>query len=605
MKQIFGLTFEDVPEECVKLLNQNYPILKQINNKHVITDKKLKNNYLLIGENYFSLNVLRFTHYKSFDLIYIDPPYNRPGTKFKYNNNFVDDNDTWKHSKWLSFINHRLSLVKDLLKDDGVFICAIDEKEQEALGLLLQRIFPNHKIEIIVDQHNKRGKQGGGFSFCHEYHYFVYPDNNKKYIFPYEVSIEDQKAKHARQWGRESDRDDPNVPGRSMFYPIYVKNGKVIKAGEPLKENEPEPKPNENAEDEMIKVWPIDQNNIPKKWSFGRKSVDEKIKKKLLIVEKNKKTNLLEIKHYRETARVKTIWSDKKFDANVNGTKLLTEILGKNAENMYPKSLYTVEECLKITLKNKKNAKILDFFAGSGTTGHAVLNLNMQDQGERTFVLCTNNEEGENIAEEVCYPRLKNIIQGYAYNGVKKQILFDKEIEFEDFEKSKELLDEISKIESKNQDNFDYIKKYVEDEKIYVVGEKKIKSKTDGYKANLKCFEVIKDLFIPKDDSNLKDIFKSLVDIILLKEETFEEIKKDAKFSVFGNLESRITIIIYDHLEVQLIVDKFLRKNLPISVYIFQYEDFDFSEDFRESKYANVNLYGMPLLFTKIFSRCF
>ena len=125
-------------------------------------------------------------------------------------------------------MNHRLKIAKELLKDDGVFICAIDEKEQEALGLLLQKVFPEHKIEIIVNQHSSRGKQGKGISFCHEYHYILYPNDNKRYIFPQEISNEDREYGHLRQWGSESMRDDPNVPGRSMFYPIYIKNNKII-----------------------------------------------------------------------------------------------------------------------------------------------------------------------------------------------------------------------------------------------------------------------------------------------------------------------------------------------------------------------------------------
>lgn len=110
----------------------------------------MPNNYIIEGDNYYSLNLLKFSHKNSFDLIYIDPPYNRPGQKFKYNNNFVDSEDPWLHSSWLSFMNHRLKIAKELLKDDGVFICAIDEKEQEALGLLLQKFSQNIKLRLLL-----------------------------------------------------------------------------------------------------------------------------------------------------------------------------------------------------------------------------------------------------------------------------------------------------------------------------------------------------------------------------------------------------------------------------------------------------------------------
>ena len=157
-------------------------------------------------------------------------------------------------------------------------------------------------------------------------------------------------------------RDDPNVPGRSMFYPIYIKNNKIIKAGDPLPEGAKEPKPNEQAEDGMIKVWPIDKENVPRKWAIGRKSVEERNNKGLLIVVKNSKTKLFEIKHTRETAPVKSMWYDKRFDANSFGSRLLTKILGKEMKGMFPKSIYTLEECLKITIKHKKSTICGAFF---------------------------------------------------------------------------------------------------------------------------------------------------------------------------------------------------------------------------------------------------
>ena len=456
---IFGINFEDKPEEATKILEDNYLTIKEVEDNKIISDPSLPINYIIEGDNFYSLNLLKFTHKRSFDLIYIDPPYNRPGQKFKYNNKFIDSEDPWLHSSWLSFMNHRLKIAKELLKDDGVFICAIDEKEQEALGLLLQKVFPEHKIEIIVNQHSSRGKQGKGISFCHEYHYILYPNDNKRYIFPQEISNEDREYGHLRQWGSESMRDDPNVPGRSMFYPIYIKNNKIIKAGDPLPEGAKEPKPNEQVEDGMIKVWPIDKENVPRKWAIGRKSVEERNNKGLLIVVKNSKTKLFEIKHTRETAPVKSMWYDKRFDANSFGSRLLTKILGKEMKGMFPKSIYTLEECLKITIKHKKNAKVLDFFAGSGTTGHAVLNLNKLDNGIRSFVMCTNNED--KIAEEVCYPRTKNVIKGYKFEGTMKQELFTKDLDYKDFENNEKLLKEIDNLIKSNEKKYDKIKKII------------------------------------------------------------------------------------------------------------------------------------------------
>lgn len=596
---IFGINFEDKPEESTKILDNNYLTIKEVEKNEIISNPSLPINYIIEGDNYYSLNLLKFTHKRGFDLIYIDPPYNRPGQKFKYNNEFIDSEDPWLHSSWLSFMNHRLKIAKELLKDDGVFICAIDEKEQEALGLLLQKVFPEHKIEIIVNQHSSRGKQGKGISFCHEYHYILYPNDNKRYIFPQEISNEDREYGHLRQWGSESMRDDPNVPGRSMFYPIYIKNNKIIKAGDPLPDGAKEPKPNEQAEDGMIKVWPIDKENVPRKWAIGRKSVEERNNKGLLIIVKNSKTKLFEIKHTRETAPVKSMWYDKRFDANSFGSRLLTKILGKEMKGMFPKSIYTLEECLKITIKHKKNAKVLDFFAGSGTTGHAVLNLNKLDNGNRSFIMCTNNED--KIAEDVCYPRTKNVIKGYKFKGTIKQELFTKDIEYKDLEKNEKLLKEINNLIKSNEKKYDKIKKVIENGCLRIIGEKKVEKKTDPIQANLKYFKIDEDNLVSKTNNDLKNIFKRIKEIILFKNETYDEFKISKDFEIYENNEHTSSLL-FNHLETKKLIDEIKKIKKIHKIYIFSVGERDFSNEFKSLNGSDFEIKNMPNDFIKTFS---
>lgn len=596
---IFGINFEDKPEESTKILDNNYLTIKEVEKNEIISNPSLPINYIIEGDNYYSLNLLKFTHKRGFDLIYIDPPYNRPGQKFKYNNEFIDSEDPWLHSSWLSFMNHRLKIAKELLKDDGVFICAIDEKEQEALGLLLQKLFPEHKIEIIVNQHSSRGKQGKGISFCHEYHYILYPNDNKRYIFPQEISNEDREYGHLRQWGSESMRDDPNVPGRSMFYPIYIKNNKIIKAGDPLPEGAKEPKPNEQAEDGMIKVWPIDKENVPRKWAIGRKSVEERNNKGLLIIVKNSKTKLFEIKHTRETAPVKSMWYDKRFDANSFGSRLLTKILGKEMKGMFPKSIYTLEECLKITIKHKKNAKVLDFFAGSGTTGHAVLNLNKLDNGNRSFIMCTNNED--KIAEDVCYPRTKNVIKGYKFKGTIKQELFTKDIEYKDLEKNEKLLKEINNLIKSNEKKYDKIKKVIENGCLRIIGEKKVEKKTDPIQANLKYFKIDEDNLVSKTNNDLKNIFKRIKEIILFKNETYDEFKISKDFEIYENNDNTSSLL-FNHLETKKLIDEIKKIKKTHKIYIFSVGERDFSNEFKSLNGSDFEIKNMPNDFIKTFS---
>jgi len=142
-KKKYGLVWEEKPEEVVEMCQEKLPIIKEIKNKEIITNKNKPINLLIEGDNYHALSVLNYTHEKKVDVIYIDPPFNTGAKNWKYNNNYVDKNDEWRHSKWISFMNHRLVLAKALLKEIGAFICAIDHNEREGLGLLLRELFPN------------------------------------------------------------------------------------------------------------------------------------------------------------------------------------------------------------------------------------------------------------------------------------------------------------------------------------------------------------------------------------------------------------------------------------------------------------------------------
>ncbi len=395
----FGLVWEDKSEDVVLACETNIPIIKEVKNRKLVLDNNLPNNILIEGDNYHSLSVLNYTHKKSVDLIYIDPPYNTGAKNWRYNNDYVDGDDEWRHSKWVSYMNRRLVLAREVLKEKGVLICAIDENEHANLGLLLRQIFTNHAIDCVTVVHNPRGVQGKNFSYNHEYIYFVYPDDGKKYIS--DTTRDEVLERNFRVDGGNS----PRSTSKTMFYPILIKNEQIIGFGE-IKDDKFHPKEQtEKKKDGVYYVWPIDINGIEKKWSFSRNTVEE-IKDQLIFKKRN---NRYEIYRQKESSPYRTVWVNPKYDANEYGSKLVNSIIDTNFP--FPKSLYNVLECVSSTVGNNKNAIVLDFFAGSGTTGHAVLELNRQDGGNRKFILCTNNEN--NIAEEVTYERIKRIIKGY------------------------------------------------------------------------------------------------------------------------------------------------------------------------------------------------
>jgi adenine-specific DNA-methyltransferase len=395
----YGLIWEDKPEEVVLQCKANVPILREVKNRKIVSDNLTPNNLLIEGDNYHSLSVLNYTHRKSVDLVYIDPPYNTGAKNWRYNNDYVDGDDDWRHSKWVSYMNRRLLLAKNVLKDRGVLVCAIDENEHANLGLLIHQIFTNYTIDCVTVVHNPRGVQGKNFSYNHEYIYFAYPNDGGKYIL--DAEREETLERNFRVDGSNS----PRSTSKTMFFPIIIEDKKIVGFGDVADVNYHPKQQTEYKKNGQIYVWPIDINGIERKWSFSRNSIEE-IKDQLIF--KNRKDRY-EIYRQKDASPYRTVWINSKYDANEYGSKLVNSIIDTNFP--FPKSIYNVLECVSATVGNNKTATVLDFFAGSGTTGHAVLELNKQDGGNRKFILCTNNEN--NICEEVTYERIKRVIKGY------------------------------------------------------------------------------------------------------------------------------------------------------------------------------------------------
>lgn len=404
----YGLIWDEekVKEQFEKDAENALPVLKEISTKE-ITDKDSSKpvNILIEGDNYHALSVLNFTHQGKIDLIYIDPPYNTGAKDWKYNNDYVDANDEFRHSKWLSFMAKRLRLAKNLLKvDSGVLICTIDDNEHAALGLLLQELFPNHEIVGVVIVHNPAGVQGKNFSYTHETAYFVYLKNSRCIGT---TNRDKDLVSPLRDWGGTSARK----LAKTCFYPIIIKDEKIIGFGEVCPESFHPKSSNVSQKDGSIYIYPVDKHGIERKWVYSRTSAE----KNLDQLSVKKIDNEYVIIRRKSAFTYRTVWEDKKYYANIFGSKLLNDIIPDKFP--FPKSLYAVEDCIKAVIHDKDNAVILDFFAGSGTTGHAVLELNSKDNGRRQFILCTNNEDnngsGTKIASDICYPRIEKVIKGY------------------------------------------------------------------------------------------------------------------------------------------------------------------------------------------------
>jgi adenine-specific DNA-methyltransferase len=532
-KNNLGLVFEDKSEDVVEQSKTQVPVLKEIKKNRLDLGKEYPNNLMIEGDNYLALSVLNYTHKKNIDLIYIDPPYNTGAKNWKYNNNYVDKDDEYRHSKWLSFMRHRLNLAKELLKDNGVLICAIDENEQAHLGVLIEQLFPAHEQHTITIIHNPKGVQGTNFSYTHEYAIFVIP-KNKKTIGARALSEDEIYVSNLRNWGNESERTD----AKNCFYPIIVSNDKVVGFGDIAPDNFHPKSANEKQKDGTIYIWPIDEKGIERKWRYARQSV-EKIKNILRI--KKSRGNTIQIMIAKDYGTYKTVWADKKYDASEHGTKLLREII-PNCDFDFPKSLYTVYDCLFAVVGERPHANILDFFAGSGTTGHAVLEMNKIDGGNRRFILCTNNENNNGgnggIADSVCYPRIKKVIKGY-----------------------------------KNKKG----------------------EKVEGVTSNLAYYQTdlvnIEQIHKVPDEAKIRITYQA-GEMIAVRENTLNEVEKNEWWQIFeGNKKTTAIYFKEDKARLGNLIDKLEKKKIPVTLYIFSWGKNEYKGEYSSE---NVKVEDIP-----------
>jgi len=429
---------------------------------------------LIESDNYHALQLLVYLYGGKVDCIYIDPPYNTGAKDWKYNNDYVDGTDSYRHSKWLSFMEHRLTLAKKLLNPkDSVLIITIDEKEYLHLGCLLEQRFPEARIQMISSVINPAGvSRNNQFSRTNEFIYIVSIGSNSPTPLQLDEKwigeIKSIKRKNGLRWNtllRSGSHylrsDSPN-----QFYPIFVsKDGKrIVSIGESYFGNNRE---EVEPPDGCVAIWPIRSNGDEGNWQVSTKSLEELIKNGFIRLgrfnsrgsmaidylkrgEIEKITNgtfsikgytpegyiIVDDSDYSPTFIPGSQWNIPSHDSTQQGTKLLNQIIGKRFD--YPKSLYAVHDTIRFFIADKPNALVVDFFAGSGTTLHAVNLLNAEDGGQRRCIMVTNNEVSETetkaltkagykrgddewerlgIARYVTWPRTVCTIKGQDING--------------------------------------------------------------------------------------------------------------------------------------------------------------------------------------------
>lgn len=442
----YGLVWdaEKVPEQVVVDCNKLIPVLKEEENKKI--DNGGEDNILIEGDNFHSLSVLNYTHKESIDVIYIDPPYNTGNKDFMYNDSFVDVEDGYRHSKWLNFMSKRLKLARNLLKDDGIICISIDDNEQSQLKLLCDKIFGenNYINTISIKSKSSAGASGGGedkklkknieyvLIYAKNYYYTeiktVY-DYQELYPFVQMYKEEGISWKYNSVLVNEGKKEyiGSAYDGTGLEIKIYNRPDCVVQSINQFASE------NNISEEEVYNKYykKIFRGTIP------QSSIRTRVMEKLSEI-KNK-TNIISIEYVPKTGKNKNqiyeqFYSGEKLNLFAWLRDVCEEKDGKVYKKERPGTLWdmvghmnnlTKEGNIKfdngkkpiqlikqiVSLHPNDNATVLDFFAGSGSTGHAVLDLNREDEGNRKFILCTNNEN--NICEEITYQRLLNVFNGY------------------------------------------------------------------------------------------------------------------------------------------------------------------------------------------------
>lgn len=418
-----------------------YPYLKPIDTVCNAPDSDLWHT-LIEADNYHALQLLEYLYAGKVDCIYIDPPYNTGAKDWKYNNDYMDGSDAYRHSKWLSMMQKRLKLAKKLLNPkDSVLIVTIDEKEYLHLGCLLEEMFPEARMQMVTCVISSQASvRDNMFSRADEYIFFLFMGNAEVFKSDDDMLNEGLSATKSQLWfqfvrtGKGNLRED----SKNLFYPIFAdpNTGRIISIGESL----PLGVPRETVPVPVgqIAIWPMTADGREARWRTGTEVAQRRLGKGLLRLGKTtKKDNgwsvltvnegtekRIEAGEVRVTGyedngaailieesgsqlRVpKTVWNKVSHNAGWHGSKLLSKIL-VDRKFPYPKSLYSVMDAINVVCR-KPDALIIDFFAGSGTTLHAVNLLNKNDGGKRRCILVTNNEvsvdEQKNLLSRGVHP---------------------------------------------------------------------------------------------------------------------------------------------------------------------------------------------------------
>ena len=521
----YGLVWEDKPEDVEERLRESLPVLREVQDKAILSDELDAPNHILIeGDNLEALTALTYTHEGKIDVIYIDPPYNTGNKDFVYNDSFVDSEDSYRHSKWLSFMSKRLKIAKKLLSDKGVIFISIDDNEQAQLKLLCDEILGTDKFLGLISRATgtTTGQDTGSLGKACDY-IIAYSKNpnyqlggiplTEKDLSRYDM--EDEKGAFSILQLRRTGGEDRREDRPTMFFPITAPDG--------------------------TEVYPYGPTGYESRWRVGPEKVKTMRKDNLLFFKKDKDGGWkVYYKFYAEgkTKRPSNLWVD--LDGNKKAQIELKSII-QNAKFETPKPIQVIKRIQELT--TSKDSTILDFFAGSGTTLHATMQLNAEDGGHRQCILVTNDEN--NICEEVTYERNKRVINGYTT--------------------------------PKGQ-------------------------KVEGLKGNTLRYYKTDYISRERTQKNMRDLVAAATDLLCIKEDLYEEQKTFGRFKLkpqlarYFNDGQKHMLIIYREELIDEIAEEIKHLDFGgkcLKIYVFSPGRYPFTDNFREVE-DKVELVALP-----------
>lgn len=442
----YGLVFEEHKEKIDEMLENHTPVLSE--EKELFIDNGGQMNFLLEGDNLASLQLLEKTHKGTIDIIYIDPPYNTGNKDFIYDDNYIGNDDSYQHSKWLSFMEKRILIAKRLLTKKGLIFISIDESELANLICLCNEIFNEDNFVSLFTRNSSSGEKTSIYNI----------NKNQDYVLVYCCNSDEFKKSRIIKGVKKTFEEfsnpdnDPKGPWKKDSLLIKIDGGRYGYARYGIT----------NPYTNVTYYPPVyyDETNR-KQWHYIEETFNKLKEEGKVVFEKQERKNgyAFYIKKYlsevqKEYSNVNSLFLISSEYQNTKGTKILKDIFQKNNVFSYSKPVSLIQDL--VSLIDNSNAIILDFFAGSGTTGHAVMKLNAEDGGNRKFILCTNNEN--NICRDVTYERIKRVIEKENYKASLKYMKVDF-VPISDklyYEYADELLKHIKElVELENGINFD------------------------------------------------------------------------------------------------------------------------------------------------------